>query len=120
MESKPIGHPAEGLRPFLTVASQAEFAEAMRDRRLALGLTLADLDHAAGFHDGYAAHLENPFARSGRKSFKLSRMGVIWLDALGFDLGLRQRTETASASALGENADRPTIGSGKQHSILTR
>lgn len=86
MESKPIGHPAEGLRPILTVAGQADFAEALRLRRLALGLTQMEIDHIAGFHDGYTAHLERPFARSGRKSLKLNPMAAIWLQVLGLKL----------------------------------
>lgn len=93
MESKPNGPSVEGLRPILTVASQADFAEALRLRRLELGLTLADLDHLAGFHDGYAAHLERPFARSGKRSFNLTRMGAIWLDALGLSLSLSIRPQ---------------------------
>jgi hypothetical protein len=78
----------EGLRPILTVASQADFAEALRLRRLAIGLTQMDVDHIAGFHDGYAAHLERPFTRTGRRSFKLSPMGVIWLQTLGLKLAV--------------------------------
>ncbi|MNQ97139.1 hypothetical protein D3C85_1127710 [compost metagenome] len=88
MESKPIGAPLDALRPLLTVASQADFAEALRQQRLARGLTLADLDHIAGFHDGYASHLERPFARTGKKSFKLTPMASIWLEALGLQLAL--------------------------------
>lgn len=86
MESKPIGHLAEGLRPILTVAGQADFAEALRLRRLALGLTQMQVDHIAGFHDGYTAHLERPFARTGRRSLKLNPMAAIWLEALGLRL----------------------------------
>ncbi|WP_295198748.1 hypothetical protein [uncultured Brevundimonas sp.] len=93
MESKPIGHLAEGLRPILTVANQADFAEALRMRRLALGLTLSDLDHRAGFHDGYAAHLERPFSRTGKKSFKLTPMAVLWLGALNMRLKLSDMTD---------------------------
>lgn len=86
MESKPIGHLAEGLRPILTVAGQADFAEALRLRRLAMGLTQMQVDHIAGFHDGYTAHLERPFARTGRRSFKLNPMAAVWLDALDLRL----------------------------------
>lgn len=91
MESKPFGHMAEGLRPILTVANQADFAEALRMRRLEMGLTLADLDHIAGFHDGYAAHLEHPFTRSGKRSFNLTAMGRVWLEALDLQLIARPR-----------------------------
>lgn len=100
MKSKPIGRSVEVLRPILTVENQADFAEAMRQRRLALGWTQMELDHIAGFHDGYAAHLERPFSRSGRKSFTLSRMAVIWLEALGLELCIRQRTEPTKSSAV--------------------
>ena len=88
MESKPIGHLAEGLRPILTVTGQEDFAEALRLRRLAMGLTQMEVDHIAGFHDGYVAHLERPFARSGRRSFKLNFMGAVWIQTLGLKLAL--------------------------------
>jgi len=100
MESKPNGAPLGTLRPILTVASQADFAEALRQQRLAKGLTLADLDHIAGFHDGYAAHLERPFARTGKKSFKLTPMAGVWLEVLGLRLALVRAPCTSSA--LGE------------------
>lgn len=106
MESKPIGHLAEGLRPILTVASQADFAEALRQQRLAKGLTLADLDHIAGFHDGYASHLERPFARTGKKSFKLTPMAGVWLEVLGLRLALVPVARMSSA--LGEGQQRAT------------
>lgn len=95
MESKPIGHLAEGLRPILTVANQADFAEALRMRRLQMGLTLADLDHIAGFHDGYAAHLERPFTRSGKKSFKLTPLASVWLQSLNVTMTLSECTSGA-------------------------
>ncbi len=88
MESKPNGALLGVLRPILTVASQADFAEAMKQRRLAMGLTQMGLDHIAGFHDGYSAHLETPFTRTGKKSFKLTPMATIWLAALGLRLAL--------------------------------
>jgi hypothetical protein len=70
------------------VRSQADFSEALRQERIRRGLTLADVDHVAGFHDGYAAHLEHPFSRTGKKSFKMTNMGLIWLDTLGLELML--------------------------------
>lgn len=88
MESKPIGHLADGTRPILTVAGQADFAEALRLRRLAMGLTQMQVDHIAGFHDGYTAHLERPFSRSGRASLKLNPMAAVWLQVLGLRLCL--------------------------------
>lgn len=106
MESKPFSSPLEGLRPILSVATQEDFAEALHQHRLQLGLTLADLDHVAGFHDGYAAHLERPFSRSGRRSFNLTRMGQVWLGALGLSLFIGQRTLDAPTSAL-RKASRP-------------
>lgn len=51
-----------------------------------MGLTQMQVDHIAGFHDGYTAHLERPFARTGRRSFKLNPMATIWLEALGLRL----------------------------------
>jgi hypothetical protein len=107
MESKPNGAPLGTLRPILTVASQADFAEALRQRRLSLGLTLADLDHIAGFHDGYASHLERPFARTGKKSFKLTPMASIWLEALGVRLALI--TTPCTSSALGKTPANHTL-----------
>ncbi len=88
MESKPNGAPLGVLRPILTVASQADFAEAMKQRRLEMGLTQMELDHIAGFHDGYSAHLETPFTRTGKKSFKLTPLASVWLSALGLRLAL--------------------------------
>ena len=116
MESKPFGASPEGLRPILT---QADFASAMRERRQELGLTLADLDHLAGFHDGYASHLEQPHTRSGKKSFKLTGMGAIWLQTLGLRLVLAP-VEGCTLSALVANDDEPTLGSGKRHSLPAR
>lgn len=97
MESKPNGAPLGTLRPILTVASQADFAAALKQRRIDMGLTQMELDHIAGFHDGYAAHLETPFTRSGKKSFKLTPMAVIWLDTLGLRLVLEPVARTSSA-----------------------
>lgn len=88
MESKPNGASFAALRPILTVASQEDFANALKQRRLDLGLSQLELDHIAGFHDGYAAHLERPFTRTGKKSFKLTPMAGIWLEALGLRLAL--------------------------------
>lgn len=95
MESKTSAPQIEGIRPILTLASQEEFADALRMRRLALGLTLAELDHLAGFHDGYASHLERPFSRSGKRSFKLTEMATIWLDSLGLAVTLSECTSSA-------------------------
>ena len=97
MESKPNGAPLGVLRPILTVASQEDFAAALKQRRLDMGLTQMELDHIAGFHDGYSAHLEAPFTRSGKKSFKLTPMAVIWLDTLGLRLVLEPVSRTSSA-----------------------
>lgn len=97
MESKPNGAPLGVLRPILTVASQADFAEAMKQRRLAMGLTQMELDHIAGFHDGYSAHLETPFTRTGKKSFKLTPLASVWLAALGLRLALVSTTCMSSA-----------------------
>lgn len=97
MESKPNGAPLGVLRPILTVASQADFAEAMKQRRLEMGLTQMELDHIAGFHDGYSAHLETPFTRTGKKSFKLTPLASVWLTALGLRLALVSTTCMSSA-----------------------
>lgn len=97
MESKPNGAPLGVLRPILTVASQADFAEAMKQRRLEMGLTQMELDHIAGFHDGYSAHLETPFTRTGKKSFKLTPLASVWLSALGLRLALISTTCMSSA-----------------------
>lgn len=97
MESKPNGAPLGVLRPILKVASQADFAEAMKQRRLEMGLTQMELDHIAGFHDGYSARLETPFTRTGKKSFKLTPMATIWLSALGVRLALVSTTCMPSA-----------------------
>ncbi|MEN5230297.1 helix-turn-helix domain-containing protein [Brevundimonas naejangsanensis] len=88
MESKPNGASLGVLRPILTVAGQADFAEALKQRRLTLGLTQMELDHIAGFHDGYSAKLGRPFARTGRRSLKLTFMGQVWLEALGLKLAI--------------------------------
>lgn len=53
-----------------------------------MGLTQMELDHIAGFHDGYVSHLEQPFTRWGRKSLTLTPMGLIWLEALGVRLAI--------------------------------
>lgn len=105
-ESKPFGPWPEGLRPILT---QADFVEVLRERRQALGLTLADLDHLAGFHDGYASHLETPFTRSGKRSFNLTNMGAIWLQALGLRLVITS-SPVQTPNALGAANDCNTVG----------
>ncbi len=111
MESKPNGAPLGALRPILTVASQEDFANALKQRRLDMGLSQMELDHIAGFHDGYASHLERPFARTGKKSFKLTPMAAIWLEALGLRLTLQER---CTASAL------MTMSSDCNHNALSK
>ena len=64
------------------IRSQDDLVAALRRRRAELRLTCLQLDHRAGFHDGYTAHLENPHARTGRNSLKLNPLAVAWLDAL--------------------------------------
>lgn len=108
MESKLIGSPTVTLRPILTVATQADFAEALRLRRLEMGLTQMQLDHVAGFHDGYTAHLERPFSRTGKKSFKLTPMAGIWLEALGLEIALVPRSYTTSAVSEAANQNTMT------------
>lgn len=108
LESKPFGPWPEGVRPILT---QADFVEALRARREDLRLTLADLDHMAGFHEGYAAHLEKPFTRSGKRSFKLTEMGAIWLQSLGLQLAIVPLPDCRS-SALGAANDHGTVDTG--------
>ncbi len=71
------------------VTSQDDFVAALKRRRADLRMTCLDLDHKAGFHDGYTAHLEHPHARSGRNSLRLNPMAVLWLDALGLRLVLQ-------------------------------
>lgn len=107
MESKPNGAPLGVLRPILTVATQEDFAAALKQRRLDLGLTQMELDHIAGFHDGYSAHLETPFTRTGKKSFKLTPMAGIWLDALGLRLAIL--AAPCRSSAVSKSAEPITL-----------
>ena len=73
----------EGWAQGAPISSQDDFVAVLRRR-----MTCLDLDHKAGFHDGYTAHLENPHARSGRNSLRLNPMAQLWLDALGLQLML--------------------------------
>lgn len=75
------------------VRSRDDFVSALRQRRKALGLTCLELDHRAGFHQGYTSHLEHPERRTGRGSLSLNAMAQIWLEALGLDLVLVEKIE---------------------------
>ena len=68
------------------ITSQDDLVAALKRRRAELRMTCLQLDHKAGFHDGYTAHLETPHAKSGRNSLRLNPMAVLWLDALGLQL----------------------------------
>ena len=98
--------------------TQEDFVDVLRDRRHAMGLTLADLDHVAGFHGGYASHLEKPFTRSGKRSFKLTEMGAIWLQALGLRL-LIEPVRECTSSALGGNENPPSVETGNATATLS-
>jgi hypothetical protein len=81
----------------LIIQSQADFVRALRQRRRELGLTCLELDHRAGFHDGYTSHLEHPERRTGRGSLRLTAMATVWLQTLGLDLVLVRRGSGSGA-----------------------
>lgn len=75
-------------QPISIITCQDDLVAALKRRRAELHMTCLQLDHKAGFHDGYTAHLENPHARTGRNSLRLNPLAVLWLDALGAELVL--------------------------------
>lgn len=81
---------ATGVIP---VRSRDDFVSALRRRRQVLGLTCLELDHRAGFHQGYTSHLEHPERRTGRGSLSLNAMAKIWLETLGLELVLVERMD---------------------------
>ena len=82
-----------------TITCQDDLVAALKKRRAELRMTCLQLDHRAGFHDGYTAHLENPHAKSGRNSLRINPLAQLWLDALGLELVLKAK------SGLRERAD---------------
>lgn len=86
------------LRKPAVIRSRDDFVGAMRRRRTELGWTCLELDHRAGFHDGYMSHLEHPERRTGRGSLSLSAMAAIWLQTLGLELVLRHVSPESSRS----------------------
>lgn len=50
----------------LIVNCRGSFSDVLQARRVALGLTMADLDHRAGLQDGYTAKLLRPNMPQGR------------------------------------------------------
>jgi hypothetical protein len=83
--------PVDRLPEPVTIRSRDDFVAAMRRRRAELGWTCLELDHRAGFHDGYTSHLEHPERRTGRGSLTLNPMATIWLQTLGLELVLVRR-----------------------------
>lgn len=60
----------------------------LADRRLALGLTVEELDGIAGLQERYSGKLEHPEQHWGRGSLHLTPMGEIWIESLGLRLVL--------------------------------
>lgn len=56
---------AKGWTP-LVVCCRGSVADALQSRRLALGMTMADVDYRAGVQDGYSAKLLRPNMPQGR------------------------------------------------------
>ena len=79
------------------ITNQDDLVAALKRRRAELRMTCLQLDHKAGFHDGYTAHLENPNTRSGRNSMRLNPMAVLWLEALGLQLVVRPKSPEEGA-----------------------
>lgn len=63
------------------ITCEAEFAEAMVQRRLDLDLSQLAIDERAGFQDGYTGKVENPCRPWGKSATNWSFWK--WLDALG-------------------------------------
>lgn len=83
----------------IQIHSRADMASILRAHRIALGMTNHDLDHEAGFHDGYSAKMEHGDKPSGRKGYhfrepdpadpadggdlRISFNGEIWPETMG-------------------------------------
>jgi len=74
--------------PAFRIVNRTDAARVMRDVRMAKGMTCLDLDHHAGFQDGYTAKLEHPDTPSGKRGLQVSYMFEVWLEALGYVFAL--------------------------------
>lgn len=76
------------------ITSRADMAAVLRQARMNRGMTCLELDHVAGFHDGYTGKLEHPDTKSGKRGLQLSFMAECWIEALGYQLVLIPREWT--------------------------
>lgn len=71
----------------------------LADRRLALGLTVEELDGIAGLQERYSGKLEHPEQHWGRGSLHLTPMGEIWIESLGLRLVLMTAEQAEAIEA---------------------
>ena len=100
-ETLAVSAPCTGL----IIRSQGDFVRALRQRRREAGLTCLEMDHRAGFHDGYTSHLEHPERRTGRGSLRLTAMAIVWLQTLGMELVLVRRGVSGGACVNARTAE---------------
>lgn len=87
------------------VTSTADFIQAVKEHREALGMTHADVDHIVGWQDAYASKFEGGDRVWGKRPFNMTANARDLLQGLGLRLVLMPAGEaTKEADA---NVDRP-------------
>lgn len=90
------------VRPVM-VRSEDQMIALLRGRRVALGLSHAQLDDRIGWSDGYTSKVEAPHRRYGRRLFLfLSGLADELLQGLGLALVLMDRDEATELCASSE------------------
>lgn len=81
------------------IHGSADMVRVLADRRLALGLTVEELDGIAGLQERYSGKLEHPEQHWGRGSLHLTPMGEIWIESLGLRLVLMTAEQADAINA---------------------
>lgn len=93
------------VRPCI-VRSEDELVGKLRGRRLALGMTQAELNDRIGFPDSYVGKLEAPNRSFGRRAaWGIAASLSDWLDGLGLCLVLMTKDRAAALVADATGAD---------------
>ncbi len=102
------GHRFNPGRVAVVIHERGDLAPVLAELRVRAGWTCLELDHRAGFHDGYAGKLEARNAKPETKRWGLSmrpgdisvsNAGQAWLDVLGCALVLVDKDTAAAIGA---------------------
>lgn len=102
------GHRFKPGRVAVVINERGDLSPVLGDLRVRAGWTCLELDHRAGFHDGYTGKLEARNAKPETKRWGLSmrpgdisvsNAGQAWLDVLGCCLVLVDKDTAAAIGA---------------------